>query len=458
MALAKLERLTYWYPESARPALYEVEMALEAGLVLVAGASGSGKSSLLRCFNGLVPHFHGGRISGSGQVLGLPIPATSTRRLAREVGFVFQDPESQAVYGVVEREVAFALENVGLPRAEMRQCVELALHRLGLESLRNRRLVTLSGGERQRVALASALVLSQRLVVLDEPTSQLDAEGREALLDACQELVDSGCGVVLAEHRLEMLAPSAAGLVFVADGVVEGPAPMAGLSARLPRLPEWKPPGDAPGAVAWVLDGVSAGYGGVPVVERAGFSGRRGEVVVLRGPNGSGKTTLLRVIAGLLEPLAGLAERGDGRVAYLPQNPQDVLFRPTVRAEVELTIARTKGRPNGDSLLDRLGLKQLADRYPRDLSTGERQRAAIAAILAGGPALAVLDEPTRGMDVAARTALIDLISDLRSAATAVVLATHDADLAAAVADTVVVLAGGRAAVSARAQVAGPPRR
>jgi energy-coupling factor transport system ATP-binding protein len=458
MALAKLERLTYWYPESARPALYEVEMALEAGLVLVAGASGSGKSSLLRCFNGLVPHFHGGRISGSGQVLGLPIPDARTRRLAREVGFVFQDPESQAVYGVVEREVAFALENVGMPRAEMRQRVELALHRLGLESLRNRRLVTLSGGERQRVALASALVLSQRLVVLDEPTSQLDPEGREALLDACQELVDSGCGVVLAEHRLEMLAPRAAGFVFVEDGVVEGPAAMADLAARLPRLPERKPPGDAPGAVAWVLEGVSAGYGGVPIVERVGLSGRRGEVVALRGPNGSGKTTLLRVIAGLLEPLAGRAERGDGRVAYLPQNPQDVLFRPTVRAEVELTIARTKGRPNGDSLLDRLGLKQLADRYPRDLSTGERQRAAIAAILAGGPALAVLDEPTRGMDVAARTALIDLISDLRSAGTAVVLATHDADLAAAVADTVVDLAGGRAAVRARAQVAGATPR
>jgi energy-coupling factor transport system ATP-binding protein len=457
MALANLERLTYWYPESERPALSEVEMALDAGLVLVTGASGSGKSSLLRCFNGLVPHFHGGRISGSGHVLGLPIPDTNTRRLAREVGFVFQDPESQAVYGVVEREVAFALENLGLPRAEMRQRVELALNRLGLETLRNRRLVTLSGGERQRVALASALVLSQRLVVLDEPTSQLDPEGAQALLEACLELVDKGCCVVLAEHRLEMLAPNAAGLVLVEDGVVEGPGPVAELAARLPRLPERRPGGEAPGPVAWSLDGVSAGYGGTPVVDRVRFSGRRGEVVGLRGPNGSGKTTLLRVIAGLMEPLAGRAQRGAGRVAYLPQNPQDVLYRPTVRDEVQITIARTQGRPDGDSLLDRLGLRELADRYPRDLSTGERQRVAIAAILAGGPALAVLDEPTRGMDVAARTALIELISDLRSAGSAVVLATHDAHLAAAVADTVVDVGGGRASIRDRAKVSGAAR-
>jgi energy-coupling factor transport system ATP-binding protein len=458
MALANLERLTYWYPESDRPALSEVEMALEAGLVLVAGASGSGKSSLLRCFNGLVPHFHGGRISGSGQVLGLPLPDTATRRLAREVGFVFQDPESQAVYGVVEREVAFALENLALPRAEMRRRVDLALHRLGIEQLRSRRLVTLSGGERQRVALASALVLSQRLVVLDEPTSQLDPEGAEALLEACLELVESGCCVVLAEHRLEALASRAAGLVLVQDGVVKGPAPIGDLAAWLPGLPESRPTGEPAGAVAWSLEGVGAGYGGQPVVERADLEGRMGEVVAVRGPNGSGKTTLLRVIAGLMAPLWGRAERGPGRVAYLPQNPQDVLYRPTVRDEVQLTIARTNGRPDGDGLLDRLGLTELADRYPRDLSTGERQRAAIAAILAGGPALAVLDEPTRGMDVAARTALIDLIFDLRSAGSAVVLATHDAHLAASVADTVVDVAAGRACVRDRSAAGEASRR
>ena len=168
--------LSYWYPGDI-PALVDVNLDLEPGLTLVVGPSGGGKSSLLRLFNGLIPHFHGGRIGGTATVFGHDVSRTATRTLARDVGFVFQDPERQVVYGSVEREVAFGLENLGVGRSEMVLRVGAALERLGLVGLRMRRVGTLSGGERQRVAIASVLAMAPRLIVLDEPTSELDASG-----------------------------------------------------------------------------------------------------------------------------------------------------------------------------------------------------------------------------------------------------------------------------------------
>ena len=164
---------------------------------------------------------------------------------------------------------------------------------------------------------------------------------------------------------------------------------------------------------------------------------RSGEVVALRGPNGAGKTTLLRTLAGVLRPLSGKVERRPGRVAYLPQNPAALLHRPTVRAEVELTLARAGDEASPDGILSSLGLAAVEGRYPRDLSTGERQRAALAAVLVGTPSLVLLDEPTRGMDAAARAALIGVVSGLRMRGAAIVLATHDAALIDALADRVV---------------------
>jgi energy-coupling factor transport system ATP-binding protein len=160
------------------------------------------------------------------------------------------------------------------------------------------------------------------------------------------------------------------------------------------------------------------------------------------GANGSGKTTLLRVLAGLQRPVSGTVDRRPGRLAYLPQNPNAVLYRPTVRDEVKLTLDRARESPPPDEVLRRLGLEGLAGRYPRDLSSGERQRAALAAVLAGSPALALLDEPTRGMDGASRTALRRLLADLRAGGSSIVVATHDAELAAEIADRVVLLEDG----------------
>jgi energy-coupling factor transporter ATP-binding protein EcfA2 len=449
MAIARLTGLSYWYPGAVQPALDSVSVVVEDGLTVVAGPSGGGKSTLLRVLNGLVPHFHGGRIAGAAEVEGMDVIATPTRRLARTVGFVFQDPELQTVYDAVDREVAFGLENIGLPSSQMDARVEEALHAAGVEHLSGRRIRTLSGGERQRVALASVLAMRPRLVVFDEPTSQLDPEGAAMVLEAASSLVEQGRAVVIAEHRLDRLLDVAGTVAVVDEGRVTLTDAASYRSLALPELHQPRTGGD----VAWSLSGVAAGFGGHAVLEGVNAAGHCGEVVALSGPNGGGKTTLLRLIAGSLLPMAGKIERRPGRISYLPQNPTALLHRPTVRAEVALTLDRAKDHEPPEVILEELGLLAVAARYPRDLSSGERQRAALAAVLAGRPSLVLLDEPTRGMDGAARRALVHLVGRLRDAGAAVVIATHDTDLRAAIADRVLQVSGGHVVEQAR-QAAG----
>jgi energy-coupling factor transport system ATP-binding protein len=297
-------------------------------------------------------------------------------------------------------------------------------------------VASLSGGERQRVALAGALALEPRLLVLDEPTSQLDPDGAREIIRSCAELVRDGSAVVVAEQRLERLLSVADRALEVVDGGLE--------HRSLEWEPAASPAGTRPaseGQPVFELRGVSAGPGREPVLEGVELGGRAGETLALVGPNGGGKTTLLRVIAGLLHPLAGSVERRPGRVAYLPQNPAALLYRPTVLDEVEVTLRRTEGGGSAWPVLRALGLESVADRYPRDLSTGERQRAALAAVLAGEPRLALLDEPTRGMDAPARAALVTLVASLAAAGACVVIATHDEHLVRSVADRVLRVAG-----------------
>ena len=449
MAIAGLTHLTYWYPGGARPALSDVCLQVEEGLTVVAGPSGGGKSTLLRIFNGLVPHFHGGRIAGVAEVMGLDVIAVPTRRMARNVGFVFQDPELQTVYNVVDREVAFGLENTGVPRRQISGRVEEALQAAGVAALAGRAVRTLSGGERQRVALASALAMRPSLVVLDEPTSQLDPGGAQMVLTAATNLVDEGRSVIISEHRLEHLLRRARGLLLVDRGTVTASDPSAWSPPPAPARPVRQA---AVGGEAWSLRRVSAGFDRNVVLDGVDLYGRSGEVVVLTGPNGGGKTTLMRVIAGSLAPLSGSACRRRGRVAYLPQNPSVLLHQPTVQAEVTFTLERSGERGLPGPILEELGLLPVADRYPRDLSCGERQRAALAAVLPGDPALVLLDEPTRGIDAGARGALVSLVARLRDRGSSVVLATHDDDLRDALADRVIDVRDGRAseiAVAAR---------
>ena len=435
--------LHYTYPEMASRALDGVDLEIDSGLTLLTGASGSGKSTLLRVCNGLIPHFHGGVIGGSAHVLGREVVRTPTRDLARDVGFVFQDPELQAVYPSVERDVAFGLENLGVAREEMLRRVGAALEMCGIAHLRSRAVGTLSGGERQRLALAGVLAMRPRLLVLDEPLSQLDPEGAAALLGALHAAVRGGTTALVAEHRHHLVLERADRWLLMAQGRVtpcapDGPVPPARAVSRH----------DAPAsaALSWRLHQVSAGPAGVAVLQDLDLAGGAGEVLALTGANGSGKTTLLRTIAGLLPPLAGSVERRPGRIAYLPQNPSALLHRATVRSEIEWTLRRTQSTDRADALLEELGLAAVAERDPRDLSSGQRQRAALAAVLAGSPSLVLLDEPTRGMDGAARAALTAALVRVAGRGGSAVVATHDPQLVAAVATRVVELGDGVARV------------
>ena len=440
----RFHRVSFTYPQAEAPLFREMTQTLPpGGFVLVSGASGAGKSTFLRLINGLVPQSSGGTLRGRICVGGLDT-RLGTARLAPQVGLVVQRPERSFVADVVAEEVAFAPEQAGLPPAEVAARVEEALARMGIAHLRRRRIATLSGGERQRVALAAALALRPPILLLDEPLSQLDAAGREALVARLRQLHAEGMTVVVAEHRLARLRPVATQEVRL--GPPLRPDPLPPLAAPSPE-------------VALRAEGLTVGYGEAPPVLRdLSFTLRKGEIVALLAPNGSGKSTLFKALVGLLplqrgrifccgEPVHDrpLRERVR-RIGYLPQDPDLLLFAETVAEEVRFT-RRNHGLPEDEAavraLLASLGLEAVADRYPRDLSVGQRQRVALAAILAPRPDLLLLDEPTRGLDAQQAVALAALLRRWSAAGMTVLVASHNRDWAAAMAHRTMGLGGER---------------
>lgn len=499
--MIRFEQVSYTYPGSTRPALAGLDLEVPGGqLVLVIGPSGAGKSTLLRCLNGLVPHFSGGKLAGRVSVNGLDPVKETPQVMSRHVGFVFQDPEAQFVMDRVEDEIAFALENAAMPPQEMRVRVEETLDLLDLAPLRARGLDTLSGGERQRVAIAAVLALRPEILVLDEPTSQLDPKSAEDVLTSLVRLnTDLGLTILLAEHRLERVLPYADTVLYLpADGspprVDEPRAVMAEIElapplVRLGKALGWtplpltikeglrfsrqtpnggahgtrQPAAPAESAPYLQVERVAVSYGSRDALDGVSLAVRPGEIVALMGRNGSGKTTLLKSMVGLVRPKRGnvkVAGRDiatlevaevSRQAAYLPQDPNALLFADTVRDELAVTLrnhgleiekdaARLPVDP--DRLLARLGLTRYADAYPRDLSAGERQRVALAAIMVTKPGALLLDEPTRGLDYAAKAELARLLHEWRSEGMAIVVVTHDVELAAEIADRVVLLSQG----------------
>jgi len=426
--------LSFAYPEAAW-AVRDVSLEIGSGeVVALLGPSGSGKSTLLRALAGLVPHFHGGRFAGRVEVGGLDTRSVRPAHLAGTVATVFQDPEDQIVMARVANEVAFGLENLGVPGPEITARATSALTRVNAVHLEARSTVTLSGGELQRVCLASALAMEPSLLLLDEPTSQLDPAGAEAFLDAVAEL---GCAVVLSEHRVERALALADRVLYVEEGRLLLDAPVEEARAWLARnRPRYA--GDGAEDASWpeaatyeeeapvvVLDDVSFAYDGSDVLNHVSLTVRRGEIVALRGPHGAGKTTLAKLAAGLLEPRAGSVVRA-GRATYLSQDPGRYLVTERALDEVALGVRGDLGRAR--KALDEFGLGWAAERHPRDLSSGERERLGLAATAAGEPELLVLDEPTRGVDPDRKAAIGEWLLARAATGTAVVLATHDRTL------------------------------
>jgi energy-coupling factor transport system ATP-binding protein len=427
MALAVLNGVTFAYAGSGSAALREVSLELaDCERVAVLGPSGSGKSTLLRALAGLVPHFHGGRFEGRVTVGGRDTRRFRPAELAGLVASVFQDPEDQVVMTRVRNEVAFGLENLGTPPARIWPHVDAALEAVGALALADRATTELSGGELQRVCLASALALGPRLLLLDEPTSQLDPAAAEAFLDALARL---DAAVVLSEQRVSRALRFATRVLYVERGRVL-------LDAPVERAEEWlareRPSfvsdiavvdsGNNPSAAAVTIDDAWFSYGTRRVLAGVSLAVRRGEIVALEGPNGSGKSTLAKLAAGLLEPERGSVRRA-GRAGYLSQDPGRYLACERVLDEVALAVGGDAERAR--AALDRVGLAWAGERHPRDLSSGERERLAIAAVSVAEPDLLVLDEPTRGIDPERKAVLAQWLVDYAAAGNAVLLATHD---------------------------------
>ncbi|MTB72818.1 ATP-binding cassette domain-containing protein [Arsenicicoccus sp. MKL-02] len=478
----------------------------EGELVLVVGETGSGKSTLLRSLDGLVPHFSGGAVSGRVQVAGRDTRTHRPRDLADVVAMVVQDPAASFVTDTVEDELAYGMEAIGLSPTAMRRRVEETLDLLGLADLRDRGLRSLSGGQQQRVAIGAVLAAGPRILVLDEPTSALDPVAAEDVLSSITRLVhDVGMTVVVAEHRLERVVHHADGIVLLQGATCSDVLPPAAAMARstvhppvvgLGRALGWSPlplsvrdarravrplrdrlaaappvaarPVTArragtgrrePGAPCVAVDGLAVVRDGQPVLGGVDLDARAGQVVALMGRNGVGKSTLLRVLTGTLRPSRGQV-RVDGvdpgstrarelvcHVGLVPQDAGSLLHADTVAREChaaddDFGVVVGTCRALLSRLLGPTGPADLDGRHPRDLSEGQRLLLALAVVLTGAPRVVLLDEPTRGLDYTAKARLVDVLDQLAAEGRAVVLATHDVELAADVADRVVLLAEG----------------
>jgi energy-coupling factor transporter ATP-binding protein EcfA2 len=449
----EVAELSYRYPGGERVALDGVSLTVEPGeLVLVAGGSGSGKSTLLRAAAGLVPHFHGGTFAGTVRTGGLDTREHGPARIAAVAGTLFQDPETQVVMGTVRAELAFPLENLGWAAPAVARGVEEAALALGLGALLDRPTHELSGGELQRVALAASLAGRPRLLLLDEPTSQLDPVAGDELLGVLRRLNEEwGTAILLAEHRLERCLPAADRVVELRDGrLVADETPRAWLARtkatpaaklfalaglpgtpvtvkearrglpELPTEPLVQPPRtrSRKGAMLSVENVWLELRDGPAILRGVTLHAHAGEAIALMGRNGAGKSTLLKVIAGLLDATRGKIKTP--ATALLTQHPGDHLMHETIGADV----------PGSE----------LAARHPKDVSGGERQRSALELMLNAGAEVLLLDEPTRGMDPYRRDALAQRLTQH---AGVTIVATHDPEFAAAFATRVILLGDGR---------------
>ncbi|MGW5086186.1 ABC transporter ATP-binding protein [Streptomyces sp. 067-1] len=522
--MIRFEDVSVTYDGAAEPTVRGVDFEVPEGeLVLLAGPSGVGKSTVLGAVGGLVPHFTGGTLRGRVTVAGRDTRTHKPRELADVVGTVGQDPLSHFVTDTVEDELAYGMESLGLAPDVMRRRVEETLDLLGLSDLRSRPIATLSGGQQQRVAIGSVLTPHPEVLVLDEPTSALDPAAAEEVLAVLQRLVhDLGTTVLMAEHRLERViqyadqvvllpAPGEAPLLGApADVMAVSPVypPVVDLgrlagwsplpltirdarrraaplrerlagreipdhttpspSATLPAPPaprpvtsRWRrrrnhpetPPAPAPYAAE--VRSLAVRRDRVQALRHVDLTVSPGETVALMGRNGAGKSTLLSALVGLVEPSAGSVRAGDAvphrtaprdlvrRVGLVPQEPRDLLYADTVAAECAAADRDAEAAPGTcRALLSDLLPGITDDTHPRDLSEGQRLTLALSVVLTARPPLLLLDEPTRGLDYAAKARLAGMLRALAAEGHAIVLATHDVELAAELAHRVVLLAEG----------------
>jgi energy-coupling factor transport system ATP-binding protein len=487
----KFSNVSLVYPTSTQTILEGLTFTIAEGeMVLVIGSTGTGKSSLLRLINGLVPHHTGGILAGDVTVDGISTQLVRPGELAHLIGIVGQNPSSGFVTDTVEEELVFSMESLNVAPDVMRKRVEEILDLLALAPLRNRAISTLSGGEQQRLAIGSALVMHPKILVLDEPTSALDPIAAEEVLSIIHRLVhDLSLTVVIAEHRLERVIGFADRIIHIAgDGQAQIDLPenilknsdiappivhlsralkldQLGLSVRdVRRMTEdVRHKGKenpqviketTPTAIA--VKGASISYGSHLALKNVNVLVLEGEIVALMGRNGAGKSTLLQSIVGVKDLDRGeisifshppMSLKGALRrttVGYIPQEPSDLLYAQSVAQECE-QADKDNGIASGTTfaLLQELVPSVSPATHPRDLSEGQRLALALAVVLSAQPRALILDEPTRGLDYQSKSLLIEILKDfVAKPGRAVVIATHDVELVAELADRVIFLSEG----------------
>jgi energy-coupling factor transporter ATP-binding protein EcfA2 len=497
-----VQNLTCRYVSRQTPAIKDVSFSLAAGqIVLIAGASGSGKTTLLRCINGLIPRSYKADVSGGILLNGEDYSGRPLAEVSQVVGTVLQDPERQILGAYVRNEVAFGLENLGLPRDEIARRIDETLEYLGIDALQHRETFSLSGGEKQKVALAGVLAMRPTVLALDEPLANLDSASAHDALALIRRLADEGKAILIIEHRVEDVlgvkpdqvmylengevtyAGSAEGLMQTADyRSVKLPAPVVIDRARGAHAGSAPAPGPSarPDARALVeFEGVSFHYPeGPPVLRQVDLTIREGDLIGVLGPNGAGKTTLVKHAIGLLRPTEGrvLLEGEDSRsltiakmarvIGYVFQSPRHMLFAPTVAEELafgprNLGIPAEQIEENTRQALAVVHLSSEIDRPPLALSFGQQKRVSIAAILAMRSSILVMDEPTAGQDYANYMSFMDSVAGLARENgngnrngngngkgkdynfSAIIFITHDIDLAVSYANRVLVVSAGR---------------
>ncbi len=503
MELFKIHHLTYSYPGQKQEALKDISLTIREGeFILLTGPSGGGKTTLARFLGGFIPEFYGGSIKGEVHFRNESMFERDHRKIRQSIGMVFQDPEKQIIMSEVERDLALGLENLGIENSLMNRRVIETLHYLGLMHLRNRMTSELSSGEKQKVAIGSILAMLPHILILDEPTSQLDPLAAKEIFEILRRLNrEHGFTIILIEQRLEECLALAGRVIMLSDGRIvadENPKEFAAkvfaeyeeLLPVIPRLfcrlKEKEIPLTVAEARPQILKGswkeniaqrqkensvsssplieiknLSFSYqqDNVPIIENLNCSFEEGRLVAILGENGAGKSTLLKLLAGLLQPsygkilfagkdvsLLSIKERAQ-RIAYLSQNPSDYLFNETVEDELLFTMKNLDMNFDENTItqmLSELSIGHHRRHYPRDLSAGERQRAALASILVAQPRVLILDEPTRGLDGSLKRKLGELFKQLQQQKkTAILLVTQDVEFTANYADQIILFSQGK---------------
>jgi energy-coupling factor transporter ATP-binding protein EcfA2 len=481
-AALSVKNLTFHYHTRTELALKEINLQIYPGQVLLlAGASGSGKTTLMRCINGLIPRTYHGEAQGEISVFGQPVREMSMAQLSQVVGTLLQDPERQIVASYVLNEVAFGLENLGLPRDEILRRVDETLTYLNIFHLRDRETFQLSGGEKQKVALAAVLAMRPRILLLDEPLASLDPASAHEALQVFRRLADDGIAIMVVEHRVEdvlSIHPERVAYMddgqIIFDGDAEGlmqvvdyqriklPAPVILQRARgAPKadLQPALPPHTTTPLIQFEGVNFRYGYSGPDVLHNLNFTIHPGDVIAILGHNGAGKTTLVKHALGLLKPTQGrvLLEGRDTRkisvaqaahtVGYVFQSPSQMLFAPSVEEELafgprNLDHPELQIQKDVTWAIQTVHLAAELKMPPLALSFGQQKRVSIAAVLAMRSRILMMDEPTAGQDYWNYQAFMDSILEMPGFE-AILFITHDLDLALIYANRILLVDGGR---------------